>query len=146
MHSLIPLLSVLVIVFASSLRCSKEGFEDYLRDYPYKYGGNFNGYVKYVQHLIVSDRSRLDTYLYNCKQYEYRRIRQKKPDVTGFLDWTDDELYELGDLSVKYSRIVILHDEIPVLRKTYHLSRSSRDYCYGSFLNFSEATMMCATS
>lgn len=67
-----------------------------------------------INSIIVLYRSRLDVYQLNCR-YQYRHQMKADPSVTAFLDWTDDELTQLGDLSVKYSHNSVFHDPIPVL-------------------------------
>ena len=40
------------------------------------------------------------------------------------MDWTDEELDQLGLLSIRYSGITSIYDEIDVREKEYSLSRN----------------------
>ena len=50
------------------------------------------------------NRSHLSAFISNCKKYNHRLLKgDMKPDITIFMDWTDDELEQLGFLSVRFS-------------------------------------------
>ena len=39
------------------------------------------------------------------------------------MDWSDDELEELGNLSIQYSGVESLYEEVEVTRTTYSVER-----------------------
>ena len=70
----------------------------------------------------------LNTFIANCKKFEYKRVNGFEPSITALMDWSDDELLSLGDLSVHYSQ------------------RQSTEYCVGSLIELSGIEKACSTS
>ena len=62
------------------------------------------------------------------------------------MDWTDEELDQLGLLSIRYSGITSIYDEIDVREKEYSLSRNSTDFCSSSLYRYSRPNSLCSTS
>ena len=62
------------------------------------------------------------------------------------MDWTDDEINQLGDLSVRYSGITYVYDEIRVNTNEYSQPIRDSDYCYDSLYDYSRTTQICSTS
>ena len=62
------------------------------------------------------------------------------------MDWSDDELEELGNLSIQYSGIESLHEEVEVTRTTYSVEREVQDFCQGSLMEYSQTNPICSTS
>ena len=75
------------------------------------------------------NRSHLSAFISNCKKYNHRLLKgDMKPDITIFMDWTDDELEQLGFLSVRFSGISSLYDEIGVQVKEYCFPRKTTSF------------------
>ena len=62
------------------------------------------------------------------------------------MDWSDDELEELGNLSIQYSGIESLHEEVEVTRTAYSVEREVQDFCQGSLMEYSQTNPICSTS
>ena len=62
------------------------------------------------------------------------------------MDWSDDELEELGNLSIQYSGVESLHEEVEVTRTTYSVEREVQDFCQGSLMEYSQTNPICSTS
>ena len=126
----------ILLVVTSTRQCDENEYKEYLNDYSFKQEGSSS---QYSQHM--------STYVSMCKKFDYHDLMDDmKPQLTLFMDWTDDSLEELGNLSVKYSGLVTLFDPIEVREKEYHLARQSQDFCKGSLRQNSLEENICATS
>ena len=82
-----------------------------------------------------------------CKKFDYRTLMNTmKPQITMFMDWTDESLEELGDLDIKYSGFASLFDPIEIKEPEYHLARQPHNFCEGSLMRYSLESNICATS
>ena len=79
------------------------------------------------------NRSHLSAFISNCKKYNHRLLKgDMKPNITIFMDWTDDELEQLGLLSVRFSGIASSFDEIDVNIYNYASPYQTTDFCSSS--------------
>ena len=93
------------------------------------------------------NRSHLSAFISNCKKYNHRLLKgDMKPNITIFMDWTDDELEQLGFLSVRFSGISSLYDEIGVRAKEYSFPRKTTSFCSSSLFEYSRSDSICSTS
>ena len=69
-----------------------------------------------------------------------------EPSITALMDWSDDELLSLGDLSVHYSGISTIYEAIPINQHEYSSQRQSTEYCVGSLIELSGIEKACSTS
>ena len=76
----------------------------------------------------------LNTFIANCKKFEYKRVNGFEPSITALMDWSDDELLSLGDLSVHYSGISTIYEAIPINQHEYSSQRQSTEYRVGSLI------------
>ena len=66
----------------------------------------------------------MSAFIKNCRKYQYKLSKSSlSPIITIFMDWSDDELEELGNLSIQYSGEESLHEEVDVKRTTYSVER-----------------------
>ena len=93
------------------------------------------------------NRSHLSAFISNCKKYNHRLLKgDVKPNITIFMDWTDDELEQLGLLSVHFSGIASSFDEIDVREKEYSFPRKTTNFCSSSLFEYSRPDSICSTS
>ena len=58
-------------------------------------------------------RAHYKTFEAQCKKLQYKRLSGAHlHNETILMDWSDDELYDLGNLSIKYSGYTSLNEEI----------------------------------
>ena len=62
------------------------------------------------------------------------------------MDWTDDELEQLGLLSVRFSGISSSFDEIDVNINNYVSPYQTIDFCSSSLFEYSRPDLICSTS
>ena len=107
-----------------SLDCSETGYREYLKSYSWKYGDSLDTYVKYEYNLSINIRNHYKAYKANCKVYEFKNKRStgNKPDITVFMDWSDEEMEQLQNLSVRYSGVTTLYDDLCINENQYSLS------------------------
>ena len=66
----------------------------------------------------------MSAFIKNYRKYQYKLSKSSlSPIITIFMDWSDDELEDLGNLSIQYSGIESLHEEVEVTRTTYSVER-----------------------
>ena len=63
------------------------------------------------------------------------------------MDWTDEELEELANLSVQFSGIASVYDEIEINEREYLKERKAIDFCSSTPLSeYSRLDSICSTS
>ena len=67
-------------------------------------------------------------------------MKGANPQVTAFMDWSDEELIALGELCVNYSGVATLYEGVDVIQNEYFIERQSYDFCGGSFIQSSRVT------
>lgn len=96
--------------------------------------------------LGVICRLRTATYIANCKKFEYKRLTSGHSDVTVFLDWTVDEVNQLGILSTRYSGVASTSEGVLPKHEQFTVTRNPRDFCESSIISYSRQSAICSTS
>ena len=79
-------------------------------------------YSKWIA-AYLNSREHFPVFKANCQKFQSMMKKGGNPQVTVFMDWSDDELEDLGNLSIQYSGIESLHEEVEVTRTTYSVER-----------------------
>ena len=48
-------------------------------------------------------------------------MKGANPQVTAFMDWSDEELIALGELCVNYSGVATLYEGVDVIQNEYYI-------------------------
>ena len=94
--------------------------------------------------FLINTSSHYSLYLSYCYKLLYKKQMGAPADFTALLDWTSDQLDELGDLSVKYSGMASIYEEIEMEEKERHVRIASRNFTELSEYNVPEKK--CSTS
>ena len=93
------------------------------------------------------NRSRESLFITNCKKLQFKKSTiPNMYDSTIFMDWSEEELSDLGNLSVKYSGIASLYEHIEPTEKEKHLSLPQYSFKDDSLDEFNLASKSCSSS
>lgn len=91
--------------------------------------------------IIREHYSNYETY---CKKYNYKKQNGDYADITALMDWSNEELNELGNLSVKYSRISSAYEEIEPTEMQMHVAKTTREF--PELMEYNVPEKKCSTS
>ena len=82
----------------------------------------------------------------NCKKLEYKQLIGDVADVTALLDWSDEDLEVLSELSAHFSGVASHNEPVEITHTHYSLSRQSRTFMDDSLMKYSTKETICSTS
>ena len=91
------------------------------------------------------NRTQLANYLTRCDKLNLIKKTCGFADFTALMDWSDDELDELGKLSVEYSGSPIMYDDAPVPTQD-EMSVDKRSRVFSGLKDHNESGKVCSTS
>ena len=91
-------------------------------------------------------REHENTFIAQCKKLRWRRLSGALlHNETIFMDWSDDELDELGELNVKYSQHPSYYDAVDINEPFFTIPKEPRDFCAGKE-KYSRSNTKCSLS
>ena len=91
------------------------------------------------------NRTQLANYLTRCDKLNLIKKTYGFADFTALMDWSDDELDEMGKLSVEYSGSPIMYNDAPVPTQN-EMSVEKRSREFSGLKDHNESGKPCSTS
>ena len=77
-------------------------------------------YSKWIA-AYLNSREHFPDFKANCQKFQSMMKKGGNPQVTVFMDWSDDDINKLEDTCMQYSGMVSLYDPIEINNNEYSL-------------------------